>query len=124
MFSESTAKRFESKIDKCSHDECWEWTGAKNHDGYGVFSDDKGILKRAHRLSYELFFGKPPIDKPLILHKCNNRGCVNPYHLYAGTASDNMKDRLNSGYIHKDNIPKTADKMFKYLITNHKRTKK
>lgn len=67
-------------------DGCWEWTGSKNHDGYGSFqSFRKAGLSRsqgAHRISWELLRGHIP--KPLTIdHLCRNRGCVNPEHMEA-----------------------------------------
>lgn len=86
---------FVEKIDKRSHSECWKWLGGKSKYGYGIFH----ILRkpiRAHRLAWELFFGPIPEGK-LVLHKCRNRDCVNPYHLYLGSQSDNMKDAVRDG---------------------------
>ena len=79
--------RFFSKVKKTNS--CWEWQGAKRL-GYGVFKVD-GKTKGAHRQSWELHKGVIPKGL-LVLHKCDNRGCVNPSHLFLGSHSDNMKD--------------------------------
>ena len=88
-------KAFAEKVDKKSHDECWEWKARKNVKGYGQFKTDQGSM-RAHRYVWELFFGKIPKDQ-MVLHKCNNPSCVNPYHLYLGDAFDNAEDALRAG---------------------------
>lgn len=95
---------FARKVDKRSHNECWNWKGSRLKSGHGQFKFDQGT--RAHRFAWQLFFGPIPEGK-MILHKCNNPGCVNPYHLYPGDGSDNMKDRTKDGYVHKEHIAKT-----------------
>jgi hypothetical protein len=85
--------RFWNKIQKTN--ECWEWKGRLSKTGYGLF-DIHNFPYAAHRFSYELNVG--PIPKGLfVLHKCNNRKCVKPEHLYAGTQKDNMRDCINAG---------------------------
>ncbi len=73
------------------YESCWEWTGSKNRKGYGQFRI-KNIMYIAHRFSYELFKG--PIPEGLfVCHSCDNPSCVNPGHLWVGTAKDNAMDR-------------------------------
>lgn len=71
--------------------ECWEWQKSTNTDGYGSFVLH-GTLYSVHRLSYELFVNKIPINKQ-ILHSCDNPACCNPTHLRVGTLYDNVQDR-------------------------------
>lgn len=82
--------RFESRIMK-SNIGCWEWIGMKNRQGYGKETDAKGILRLAHRLSWQFYVGEIPEGK-FLLHRCDNPGCVRPDHLFLGTQVDNMKD--------------------------------
>ena len=83
------------KVDIKGTDECWEWRGYKDHDGYGEFWSGNH-KSHAHRASWELLYGDIP-EGMSVLHKCNNSGCVNPYHLYLGNQADNMRDRMMAG---------------------------
>lgn len=76
---------------------CWEWVGSINPaTGYGQMSaweGDKRILYTAHRVSFRAFVGDIP-NGMSVLHKCDNRKCFNPDHLFVGTQSDNMVDMI------------------------------
>lgn len=74
---------------------CWEWKGRIGTRGYGLISvQSKAVL--AHRYSFQAFKG--PFDKSLfICHTCDNPGCVNPDHLFAGTCKDNTYDSIAKG---------------------------
>lgn len=74
---------------------CWEWTGRVMHKGYGVLSHRHRSV-RAHRLAYELFCGPIPAGV-MVCHRCDNRRCCNPVHLFLGTATVNNRDRDAKG---------------------------
>jgi len=86
-------ERFWPKVNKGGEDDCWEWTGGKTSQGYGSFGWCKGVCENAQRSSWKIHYGGIPTGK-FVLHKCDNKGCVNPKHLYIGTASDNIADRV------------------------------
>jgi hypothetical protein len=88
-------------------DECWEWQGYVNEQGYGQFRCGSGPLLRAHRVSYEIHHGPIP-DGHHVCHRCDNRPCVNPCHLFAGTDADNLSDMDAKG--RRVNAPQLGEK--------------
>lgn len=76
-------------------DECWLWQGNIGNHGYGYFScGHRKFL--AHRASYEIHNGALP-DDLCVLHHCDVRHCVNPYHLFLGDRTDNAADKVTKG---------------------------
>lgn len=69
---------------------CWEWTGCLSDTGYGTFyiaPKNRG----AHQAAWLLFVGPIP-EGMCVLHKCDNRKCVRPDHLFIGSKRDNSRD--------------------------------
>lgn len=91
--------RFWSKVDVGEPGKCWEWLAHRGNTGYGQF----GIhykLWYSHRVAWTLTYG--PIPEGLcVLHKCDNPGCCNPYHLFLGTKADNTADSVRKGRMAK-----------------------
>ena len=81
---------------------CWNWTGPKNTDGYGVLflnlnkENGRRMVTSSHRYAYEKYHGEIP-EGMCVMHKCDNPACTNPDHLLLGTISENNKDRSKKG---------------------------
>lgn len=90
--------RLESKFVRGVRNECWNWRGAVNPNGYGyLMVNIKAIL--ASRLMW--FFERGEIPGGMcICHKCDNRLCVNPNHLFLGTKKDNAQDAEKKGRLY------------------------
>lgn len=92
--------RFWSKVQKSeSPNGCWTWQASINSGGYGLFNSgiaNGGKIDRAHRVSWTLTNGPIP-DGLDVLHRCDNRKCVRPDHLWLGTQRDNTMDCERKG---------------------------
>jgi hypothetical protein len=83
------------KIKYIINNDCWECISHKDK-GNGYIEIGRNGRKYLHRYVYEIYYGEIPKNM-VIMHKCDNRKCINPSHLKLGTHQDNMNDKINKG---------------------------
>lgn len=99
---ESERARFERFTSRGQPTECWPWRGYVMKNGYGRFGRTPPIVGLevvkvlAHRMAWMFANGDIP-DATMVLHRCDNRCCVNPAHLFLGSAADNTSDMIAKG---------------------------
>ena len=103
ILSEQEEKRFWDKVNQSTPHDCWLWKGGQFGSGYGCFHygyDPKSqttISITAHRMSWALHHNNLPPSNKQVCHSCDNPICVNPKHLWLGTAADNALDKMCKG---------------------------
>lgn len=91
----SLADRIEINSEPDLNSGCWIWSGCSCPQGYGKIPAKTGHYL-AHRASYAAFVGEIP-DGLYVCHRCDTPSCVNPAHLFLGTAADNNWDKSRKG---------------------------
>lgn len=111
LYLDALQQRIEAKVDLVRHvprlGKCWVFRGRPTQPGrFG--SNRRGAGYRdmriagapttaVHKLSVFAYTGYMPLRSEVVIHRCDNPGCCNPHHVYAGTQRENVYDRQRKG---------------------------
>lgn len=94
MYNNDVKKRLDENSKQVG--DCIEWQGALDKNGYGRLRIGGRKTTGSHRASWAIANNKDPVGL-FVCHHCDNPKCINPKHLYLGTALQNNRDRVNRG---------------------------
>ena len=102
LISQRDQDRFHTKVERRGPDECWPWLDSLDGtNGYGRMSVGTRILGNqqllgAHVLA-QVLGNRDLLPGEHALHRCDNRGCCNPVHIFGGTNNENIADKVAKG---------------------------
>lgn len=112
MYKQSTIERVAAILAGFKGDGCWEWPKSRMGSGYGQVSNRVGgrnVPAYVHRVAHFIATGSLAIGMD-VCHHCDNPACINPAHLFEGTAQDNLQDMSSKGRSNRGKkLPKGSD---------------